>query len=127
MVEGVGGNIMCWFSLNNSEMVKPVTLEFWEHSVIFCQRLASNLVSLTCPDFWISGEYLVKENCHNSRTSDDIDMKPGPVTKLDKKNKATSKIFGDGIMSANCDVIVIFLIYGQMWSDLKPRFWIHSL
>ena len=32
---------------------------------------------------------LIKENCHNSRTSDEIDMKLGPVTKLDKRNKKT--------------------------------------
>ena len=43
-------------------------------------------------DFWISGQSLIKENCHNSRTSNDIDMKLGPVTKLDKRNKITSKI-----------------------------------
>ena len=29
----------------------------------------------------------MKRNCHNSRTSDDIDMKLGPVTKPDKRNK----------------------------------------
>ena len=39
----------------------------------------------------ISGPSLIKENCHNSRTSADIDMKHGPVTKLDKRNKTTSK------------------------------------
>ena len=32
-------------------------------------------------DFQISGQSLIKENRHNSRTSDDIDMKFGPVTK----------------------------------------------
>ena len=35
----------------------------------------------------ISGQSLVKEHCHNSRTSDDINMKLGQVTKLDKKRK----------------------------------------
>ena len=35
-------------------------------------------------DFQISGQSLIKGNCHNSRTSDDIDTKPRPVTKLDK-------------------------------------------
>ena len=39
-------------------------------------------------------------------------MKLGPVTKLDKRNKTTSKSFDDDVMSANCDVIVIFPIYG---------------
>ena len=40
-------------------------------------------------------------------------MTLGPVTKLDKRNKATSKKFDDDAMSANCDFIVIFRIYGQ--------------
>ena len=42
-------------------------------------------------DCRISGQSLIKENYHNSRTSDDIDMKLGPATKLDKRNKTTSK------------------------------------
>ena len=40
-------------------------------------------------------------------------MKFGPVTKLDKRNKTTSKEFDNDVMSTNCDVIVIFPIYGQ--------------
>ena len=40
-------------------------------------------------------------------------MKLGPVTKLDKRNKTSKKKKDDDVMSANCDVIVIFLIYGQ--------------
>ena len=40
-------------------------------------------------------------------------MKLGRVTKLDKRNKATSKKIDDDVMSANFDVIAIFLIYGQ--------------
>ena len=35
-------------------------------------------------------------------------MKLGPVTKLDKRNKTTSKKFDDDVMLENCDVIVIF-------------------
>ena len=42
-------------------------------------------------------------------------MKLGPVTKLDKRNKTTSKKIDDDNMSANCDVIFIFPIYGQFW------------
>ena len=38
-----------------------------------------------------NGKSFIKENCHNSKTNDDNDMKLGPVTKLDKINKATSK------------------------------------
>ena len=42
-------------------------------------------------DFRISGISLINKNCHNSRTRNDINMKLGPVTKLDKRNTATSK------------------------------------
>ena len=47
-------------------------------------------------------------------------MKLGPVTKLDKINKTTSKKFYDDVMSSNCDVIVIFPIYGQFGAIRKP-------
>ena len=40
-------------------------------------------------------------------------MKLGPVTKIDKRNTATSRKFDDDVMLANCDVIVFFRIYGQ--------------
>ena len=51
------------------------------------------------PDFRISGESLIKKNYHNFRTSDDIGMKLGPVTKLDKRNKTRSKTLDDNVMS----------------------------
>ena len=63
-------------------------------------------------DFRISGQLLRRENCLNSRNSDDIDMKLGPVTNIDKRNKTTSKKFDDDVMSADSDVIVIFSILG---------------
>ena len=47
-------------------------------------------------------------------------MKLGPVTKLDKRNKTKAKKFDDDLISANCDVIVIFLIYGQFGAIQKP-------
>ena len=47
-------------------------------------------------------------------------MKLGPVTKLDTKNKTTSKKFDDDIMSENCDIIAIFPIYGQFGAIWKP-------
>ena len=62
--------------------------------------------------FWISGQSLIKENCHNFRTSNNIDMKLGPVTKLEKK-------IYDDVMSANCDFIVIFPISGQFGAIRK--------
>ena len=62
------------------------------------------------------------QNCHNSRTSDDRDMKLGPVTKLDKRNKTTSKKFDIDVMLENCDVIVNFWIFGQFGVVRRPDF-----
>ena len=47
-------------------------------------------------------------------------MKFGAVTKLVKRNKKPSKRFDDDVMLANCDVIVIFPIYGQFGATRKP-------
>ena len=81
-----------------------------------------SLVSKTCPqssdtgqnsdgeisDFRISVQSFIKEKFHNCRTSHDIDMKLGSVTKLDKRHKKTSRKVDVDVMSENCDVIVIF-------------------
>ena len=47
-------------------------------------------------------------------------MKLGSVTKLGKTNKTTSTKFDDDVMLANCDVIIIFSIYGQSGAIGKP-------
>ena len=47
-------------------------------------------------------------------------MKLGPVTKLDKRNKTTSKKFDADVVSENCDVIVIFRISGQFGAVRRP-------
>ena len=47
-------------------------------------------------------------------------MKLRPETKPDKRNKTTSKMFDDDIMSENRDAIVIFPIYGQFGAIWKP-------
>ena len=47
-------------------------------------------------------------------------MKLELVTKLDKRNMATSKKFDGDIMSANCDVVVIFSIYGWLGAMQNP-------
>ena len=101
-----------------------------------------NFVFLTCPslhilgktqtgisDFQISGQSLIKRNCNNSTTSDDIDMKLGPVTKLDKRNKKTSKKVDHDIRSENCGVIAISPIYAlrPVRSILEAGFRMHSL
>ena len=49
-------------------------------------------------------------------------MKLCPVTKLDERNKATSKKFDADVMSENCDVIVIFRISGKFGAVRRPDF-----
>ena len=87
----------------------------------------SNLALLTLPrqnsdwgisDFWITGQSLMKINFHNSRTSDDIDMKLQPVTKIDKRNKTTSK----NLTMRYCQKIVTSLPFFQyMANSEQPR------
>ena len=71
-------------------------------------------------NFRISGQSLIKENFPNSRTSDDIDIKFGPVTKIDKRNKTASKKIDVAVMSKNYDVINIFRIFGQLGAIRRP-------
>ena len=40
-------------------------------------------------------------------------MKLGPVNKLNKRNKTTSKKFDDDVLSKNCNVIAIFPSHRQ--------------
>ena len=50
-------------------------------------------------------------------------MKLGRVPKLDIRNTATTKKKkkkDDNVMSQNCDVTGIFLIYGQLGAIQKP-------
>ena len=49
-------------------------------------------------------------------------MNLGPITKLDKSNKTTSKPFDDDIMLENYDIIVIFPFYDQFGVIRKPDF-----
>ena len=48
-------------------------------------------------------------------------MKLGPITKIDKRNKQRQK-FDNDVILANCDVTVLFLIYGQSGSRI-PDAW----
>ena len=55
----------------------------------------------------------MKENCYNSRTNDDIDMKFGPVPKLDERNK-TKKL-----MMISCQKIVTSSSFFQFMATLE--------
>ena len=47
-------------------------------------------------------------------------MKFGLATKLNKRITSISKNLDDDLMSANCDVIVVFVIYAQFEATQKP-------
>ena len=51
-----------------------------------------------------------------------MDMKLGPATKIEDRNKTTSKKFEDDVISAKQEVIVIFPIYGQFVVIRMPPF-----
>ena len=101
MEEGGGDLSTCWFSLNNSEMKKAVTLVFCSIQYHFIRDIRANFCILNSPqypyigqssdkgifDFRISCQSLIKVNCQNSRTNDGIDKKLGTVTKLENRNK----------------------------------------
>ena len=115
-------------------MVKAVTLVFYSIQQYFIRYIRAefgipNLAK--SPDNWqkldkgisdfrISAKFFINENCHNSRTSHDIGIKLGPVTKLDKTNTATLKKFDNDFISANCDFIIFFPVYGHISAIWKP-------
>ena len=89
-----------------------MTLPFLEHSVTFYQfpDIEQNS-DRGISKFQNSGQFFINKNYHNSRTSHDIGMKLGAVTKLDKRNTATSKKIDGDAMSSNFDVIVFFFLF----------------
>ena len=66
-------------------------------------------------DVRISDQSLIKENCHNYRTSDGIDMKLGAVTKVDRRNKITSK----KLTMTSCQKIVTSLSFFGFLANLE--------
>ena len=114
--------------------IKDVILAFSSIQYHFVRDICANFVIPNLPqspdivqnsdggisNFGISGQSLINKNCHNSRTSNHIDIKLGPVAKLNKRNKTTSQKLHNDVMSINCDVIIIFWIYGQFGAIRKP-------
>ena len=83
--------------LNNAVTVKAVTLAFCSIQQHFIRDVHVKFFISQSPDieqnsdwcisdFPISGQFLIQGNCHNSRTSDDIDMKLEPVIWQEKQN-----------------------------------------
>ena len=113
------------FSLTTQKRWKLKPWNSTAFTAILLEAFVPNLVSLTCPSFQISGKtqtgvfpisgflfsisYKRKSSqLQNSRTSDDINMKLGSVTKLDKRNKNPLRKSDDDVISENYNVIVIF-------------------
>ena len=67
--------------------------------------------------FWCSdsGQLLIDENFHDSRTSNNINMKLRPVTKLDKRNTLTLKT----LMMRSCHQILTPLSTFKFMSNLE--------
>ena len=100
-------------------MVRDIRTKFGNPNLFQSPEIGQNL-DMGISDFQISGQSLIKESCHKSRTSDDTDMKLESVTKLDKRNKTTSIKIDDKVMPTDSDDIVIFLIYGHLGAIRKP-------
>ena len=80
-------------------------LEYYSIKYIFIRNISAKFSTYNSPqspdigqnsdgnisDFWFSDQSLINKNCHNLRTSNDIDMKLGPVTNFDKRNKTMLK------------------------------------
>ena len=66
-------------------------------------------------DFRISGHLFINENCHNSRTSHDIDMKFGPVTWQEQHGYVNKKL-----KMTSCQQTVTSLSCFQFLNNLQP-------
>ena len=131
----MGGNFTpCCFSLDNSEIAKAVTLAFcsiWQHFIIDIHAKFGIPNSLQSLDIWqnsdesishfrISGQSLIKKNCHNSRNRDDIGMKLGRELNLTRETKKRQK----KLAMTLCRQIVMSL---SIWSNQKSGFRTYSL
>ena len=73
--------------------------------------------------FPASGQSLIKENCHNSRTSNDIDIKLGPVSEFDKRTQQRQKKKKKKELCGNCH----FFDLCSIWSNPDAGFRTHNL
>ena len=86
------------FSLNNSKTVKAVNLVFFSTEQLFVRDIHAKfgfLHLLQWQNCSLASEFLVKFFINKSflisRTTNDIDKKFGPLTKLDRSNTKVSK------------------------------------
>ena len=133
----------CWFSLNNIETVKALIVqhlvinisifqkrhsyEIWSPWLAPVSRYWAKLSDGGISNFQISGQSLIKENYCNPRISDDIDIKLGPVTKFDKRNKKTSKKIWQWRHVSKLWCHRHFSDLWSIWSNPETGFPTHSL
>ena len=96
----------CCFSINNSQTVIAVILAFRSIHYHFIKNICAKFGIRISPQspyieqnsdgLYPISRFLVnplkKENCRNSRTGDNTDMKLGPVTKLTRETRHCQKI-----------------------------------
>ena len=116
--------------MNKSETVKAATYAFSSIQKTFIRDVRAkfgicNLLHF--PDIgqnsdkglsnnWNFGQSFINENYHNFRSSHDIDIKLGPVTKTNNRNEATLK----KLMITSCQQIVMSLSFFQIMANLQP-------
>ena len=76
-------------------------------------------------DFGIFCQSFINENFHNQTTSRDIDMKLGPVIKLNNKSTVKPKQTDDDVMQANFNPLFSFKTKDnlQPFENLYPDAW----
>ena len=72
-------------------------------------------------NFRISAQSFIKRNCHNSGTSDDIDMKLGRVTKLQKTQTSNFKTqqHQKKLTMTSCQKIVMSLLFLEFTTNFE--------
>ena len=126
-----GGNFTTplLFSCNNWETVKAVTLVFCSIQLYCIRYILAKFGLPNSPQpsdigqnsdggvskFRISGQSFISKNRCNSKSSHDIDMKLGPVTKVDKRKMATSK----KLTMTSCQQIAVSLSSIQFMANLQ--------
>ena len=73
-----------WLDVPTSQM--SIFILFVSTGVLFPVGILKVKEMYFVSKYFVCLQHSVKENCHNCRTSDDIDMKLEPVTELDKNN-----------------------------------------
>ena len=99
-----------------------------QHTIIKIIKTIIIIIVTIITDQIVISIFLTKRrNCHNSRTSYDTDLKLRPVTKLDKRNKTTSKKLADDVIFRKFWRHYHSFNLQPIWSNLEARFQAQSV